>query len=467
MIVHKPSQSKVIYLDQKLDQPKKPPFLPIKAVKLDQKLDQNRKRNSLRFTDLSIKHINPEKDKRVIYWSEGKPDFGVRVSPTGGKTWVFEYRLANRTRRMSLGKYPLIPLRVATQLCYEAFEKVSEGIDPLDQKQSKRRKQLETPTLEELILKYVTHSKNTGKKTYEDEERCFQKELPCFLKKQRITEVSYIHLAEVFHDIIERGSPSTATHLFSYTRRLFNFAGDKGLMKYSENPCLEIKLKIPKRKRQRHLNPMEIHKFWNTIDQLPTSPIIRLAMRFLLLTVSRTIDIRKAKWSDIDMNGRIWTLPTSKNGRMHRVYLGHLAIEVLEQAKKLTYGDEFVFGSPRKYVEMNGRVTAKMLECRALAQPIYKNFEMFGIAERFTPHDLRRTGATLIAGLFGRRDFASLALNHTNNDATTIYDQYVYDREKKVSLEALNSCIDLIVNSPTIESVPSFEELRSQIVCNP
>ena len=149
---------------------------------------------------------------------------------------------------------------------------------------------------------------------------------------------------------------------------------------------------------------------------------------------------------------------------MHRVYLGDLALTILEKAKKYTFGEELVFGSPRRKIEKNGIRIAKMLERNSLSQAIVNNFELLEISEKFTPHDLRRTGATMIAGLFGRRDFASLALNHTNKDATDVYDQYVYDKEKKLTLNALNKAIEIIVNSPNVESVPSFDELRAKII---
>ena len=99
-----------------------------------------------------------------------------------------------------------------------------------------------------------------------------------------------------------------------------------------------------------------------------------------------------------------------------------------------------------------------------MAQSARRYFKKFDIKESFYPYDLRRTGATMIAGLFGRRDFATMALNHTTNDVTGIYDQYTYDREKKMMLNALNKAIGLIINSSNIESVPDFETLRSKVI---
>ncbi|WP_170179688.1 tyrosine-type recombinase/integrase [Flavivirga rizhaonensis] len=164
----------------------------------------------------------------------------------------------------------------------------------------------------------------------------------------------------------------------------------------------------------------------------------------LLYTVARSNEVRTMKWSHVDLNSRIWTMPTSKNGRMHRVYLGDLAIKILNKARNYTDGKGYVFGSTGKISTCGIEKENLDMMCGwALSQPIRRHFDSFNIKERFYPHDLRRTGATMIAGLFGRRDFAAMALNHTNKDATDIYDQYVYDKEKNLTLDALNRAIEL------------------------
>ena len=124
-----------------------------------------------------------------------------------------------------------------------------------------------------------------------------------------------------------------------------------------------------------------------------------------------------------------------------------------------------MFGST-KHFKTCGKIRDDLvpLSSWALSQPIRRHFEQFQIEEHFYPHDLRRTGATMIAGLFGRRDFAAMALNHTSQDVTDVYDQYVYDVEKKLTLNALNKAIEIIVNSPDIESVPTFDVLRKMTI---
>lgn len=419
----------------------------------------------IKFTDLSIQHLKPL-SKRVDYWCQGLSGFGIRVSPKGTKTWFYLFRYRGMQKRMSLGRYPKTSLSEAINKYGNAKKVVDHGLDPLFQKRTGEKEERDELILSELVEYYLEHNKKIGKKSWKQEERNLRKYLLPSLKNKKISKVEPKDLSKIFHNIIvTREAPVAAKRLYSYIRRLFNFAADMGLMRRRDNPCLDIKLKFRNNKRERHLNPKEIYLFWNTLDYIPMSSIIRLALRFLILTVARSGEVREMKWSDVDLKGRMWVLPKTKNGRMHRVYLGDLAIQILKEAREYTVGDGLVFGSTRHFKTCGKKLEdLGVLSSWALSQPIRRHFEMFNITEKFYPHDLRRTGATMIAGLFGRRDFAAMALNHTNQDVTDVYDQYGYDREKKLMLNALNKAIELIVNSPNVESVPSFDELRDRII---
>ena len=434
-------------------------------INADQNADSSAKRNSIKFTDLSIKYLKAV-SKDMIFWCEGMTGFGIKVSPKGSKTWVFQYRIDGRGRRMVIGKYPRVSLGEAIQE-YGKFKKsVEMGIDPLYERDVKKRKEHEELTVKELVDLYLEHSEKSGKKSYRTEEREFKKDLLPIFGDRKITQVDSKELVKMFsHIIVVREAPSAASHLYSYVRRLFNFAADMGMMRRRDNPCLDIKLKVPKNRRQRHLKPDEVYKFWHTLDDIEMADICRLGLRFLLCTVARSIEVRKMRWSHVDLNSRIWTMPTSKNGRLHRVYLGDIAIQILKEARSYSDGKGYVFGSTRSNKTCGiVKNDLKMLSDWTFSQPIRRHFEKFNIEESFYPHDLRRTGATMIAGLFGRRDFAAMALNHTTSDVTGIYDQYAYDREKMMSLNALNKAIEIIINSPSVESVPSFEELRQKVI---
>ncbi|WP_299765169.1 site-specific integrase [uncultured Dokdonia sp.] len=423
---------------------------------------------SIKFTDVTIRHLKPT-SKKMEYSCEGLEGFKIRVLPSGTKTWLYTYTFSNKRRKMSLGRYPKVSLSQAMILYQQALEKVENGVDPLGERQKEKQKDFDAMTVARLVELYLEFCEKSGKQSYHNERKCFKKDLLPYLGKVNIKEVEPKHLSKIFHRItVERNAPSMAKHLYSYTRRLFNFAADMGLMRRRDNPCLDIKLSVKNNKRSRHLNPKEIYLFWYGLDHIKMSPVTRLALRFMLVTVARGGEVRQMKWSDIDFQECIWTLPKTKNGHLHRIYLGEEAFKILDEVSQYSDGKGYVFGSAGSYAR-TGKVMndLKPLSGRTLCQPIKRHFEVFGIEKPFIPHDLRRTGATIIAGLFGRQDLVKLCLNHVRGDVTAIYDQYTYGAEKKRAMEALNKAIRRIISSANIESVPTFDDLKEDVFETP
>ncbi|MEP0264008.1 tyrosine-type recombinase/integrase [Dokdonia sp.] len=433
-------------------------------TKFDVKFDV-KKENSIKFTDVTIRHLKAD-NKNQRYWCHSLSGFGIRVSPKGTKTWFYNYRFNKCQKTLTLGRYPRISLSKAIKLYNVANDKVEMGIDPLLEQQQEKKEKLDELTVSGLVELYLEYCKKTNKQSYLSEKKALDKDLLPLLGNTKITEVEPKDLSQIFHRIIaKREAPSTATHLYSYVRRLFNFAADMGLMRRRDNPCLDIKLRIKKNKRSRHLSPKEIYLFWYGLDHIKMSPVTRLALRFMLVTVARGGEVRQMKWVDIDFDERIWTLPKTKNGHLHRVYLGDEALKVLDEVRQYSDGKGIVFGSAGSYSRCGKIITdLKPLHNRTLCQPIKRHFDKFGIETPFVPHDLRRTGATIIAGLFGRQDLVKMCLNHVRSDVTDVYDQYTYGAEKKRAMEALNEAVRFIINSANIESIPIFEELKDHIM---
>ena len=301
----------------------------------NQNANQKNKKRYIQFNDLSIRYLKPL-PKRVDFWCQGFTGFGIRVSPKGTKTWFYLFRHEGVQKRMALGQYPKVSLSEAIKRYSIAKNAVDHGLDPLFEKHTGEKKERDELLLFELLELYLEHNKKTGKKSYRQEERNLKKHLLPALKNKKITQIEPKDLSKIFHHmIVEREAPVGAKRLYSYIRRLFNFAADMGLMRRRDNPCLDIKLKLPSHKRQRHLNPKEIFLFWNTLEVIPMAPIICLALKFLILTVARSCEVRTMKWSDVDLKNRVWTLPKTKNGRMHRVYLGDLAMHILKRGKRV------------------------------------------------------------------------------------------------------------------------------------
>ena len=101
--------------------------------------------------------------------------------------------------------------------------------------------------------------------------------------------------------------------------------------------------------------PETLHR----LGTLSCSLTVRYALRLIVLTATRTAEVRLATWAEIDRKARTWTIPAArmKAGKEHRVPLSDAALAVLDAAAELSDGSGFVFPSPRKPGAPIGRRT--------------------------------------------------------------------------------------------------------------
>ena len=410
---------------------------------------------TIQLSDEVIKNCLIPK-KRTIYRFIGFRGFGLRVSPLGIKTWVYLYAFDGTSRMLTLGRYPGLNVDHAFKKYLSAKDQYERGIDP-SQEYIKRNATL---TVSELIDRYEEFSQKTGKRDWKAECHKLRKDLLPTLRNKKVHLVTCDDLRRIFDNILfERSAPSTATHLFSYTRRLFNYAGDirANRMRRRDNPCQDIRLGIKHKSRTRHLTTREIYKFWKGVDYMDAIGSVKSALKFMLCTVARGGEVRNMMWSDLSMTEGVWTVQETKNGHLHRIHIKPLAHDILLSLNGQINSSGYVFKSCRK-----SSLAGQRLAQGSLSQTIRRNFDQFDIDVPFTPHDLRRTAATIIAAMTGKRASVKRALNHVDSDITSIYDQYAYDKEKSAALSALDFALNRIISSPFLEAVPSLEQIRNE-----
>ena len=120
---------------------------------------------------------------------------------------------------------------------------------------------------------------------------------------------------------------------------------------------------LPAHKGHRAIPHGEVSEALATVRASTAGPAARLALEFAVLTASRLAEATGARWAEIDMDGKVWTIPADrmKAKRVHRVPLSDRAVEILTEARKLTGGAGLVFPSPRTGQVLAGRVLGDVL----------------------------------------------------------------------------------------------------------
>ena len=153
------------------------------------------------------------------------------------------------------------------------------------------------------------------------------------------------------------------------------------------------------------------------------------------------------EWAEVDQDRGQWIIPAqkTKNGEQQVVPLTAKALEVLDRAAGLARDSRWVFPASRGSTPIGeGTMSQAMKRAINPAERPGKDAdpEAEPIMERATPHDLRRTAATLITELGFNRLVVDKLLNHKDQTVGGVYDRHSYDKEKRLALEAWERELD-------------------------
>ena len=415
-----------------------------------------------RFTDAQIKRLKPT-SKRAIIFEHGGRGFGLRIEPSGRKSFFLEYRFGEaeerRNRVLTIGKHPTVSLTEARSIASQSLSQIEQDIDPATQKLTKKIPDRNALTVGDLVEEYIKKWAKVKKKerSWKEDERLLNKDILPVIGRKKAKDIRRRDIVLLLDAIVERGATITANRVLAVTRKMFNFAVGRDIIDAS--PCVQIPAPSKENRRERYLSEDEIKVFWEKLDDAKMSQEIRLALKFLLVTGQRKNEVIGAEWSEFDLKNKWWTIPAekSKNKLTHRVPLTSTAMEILNALKKSTGQYQFVFASPVGHTKRNPERKAGIFPIlgsavdRALRNNQTNNLKtkqknIFNL-DHFTPHDLRRTTASMMTKSGVDRLVLKKILNHADREVTAIYDIYEDDKEKQVAMRTWDRELKNILTS--------------------
>jgi len=367
----------------------------------------------IHLTDRTLRALKPSA-KQEDHWDRSLPGFGVRVSPSGRRSFVVMY-YAPKKRRMTLGAYPAMSLADARQEAKSVLYEVARGGDPQAKKQAERQAE----TFGELAEEYLRLHARAKKRSWKEDQRILEHDLLPAWNGVKANDVRRRDVIQVLDSVVNRGAPIMANRTMALISKIFNFGIGRDIVEH--NPTLGVPRPGKERQRERVLKEEEIRAVWRAIDEQEL--VMGATFKMRLLTAQRGIEVLKMRWEEID--GDWWTIPAevAKNGRSHRVPLTPQTLALLEQLRPITGSSEWVFASPRK---PGARITAVQKAADRIAARADVDF---------VPHDLRRTASTSMTSFGVNRLVVQKILNHKEPGVTAIYDRHSYDAEKRQALE--------------------------------
>ncbi len=363
----------------------------------------------IHLTKTSIAKLKPPQTGDSVFWDTQCQRFGIRVFPSGAKTFVIQYRNeSGRSRRKTVGKFPALTVHKARVLAQRELGRVAFGEDPVGERET-RRDELTVGDLADRFLKeYVAIHHRP--RTAQEARRIIKKHLVPTLGRIALSDIAHNDVAKL-HTRLKK-TPVHANRVVKVAHTMFGFAKNSDLVPDSfVNPAARIK-KFKERKRDRHLSVEEFSALGNAIDERERSgkisPVAASAIRFLALTGLRVGETLQLRWVDIDFNRqRIWLRETKTEPR--GVVINSSAQAVLLALQKKTSGSVWVFPG------------------RVYRQPMVNLAKPWGLVrtsaklEGVRLHDLRHSFASVgVAGQLGLPIVGAL-LGHNQPQTTNRY----------------------------------------------
>ena len=265
------------------------------------------------------------------------PGLYLVVQPSGARSWAVRYRHHGKSRKLTLGGYPIFNLAQAREAAAKALRVVAEGRDPGRERQEARADSVEAIAAQ-FIERYC--KRHNRPRTIATNEAMLRRYVLPRWRGRTVRDIKRRDVAALV-DGVALEYPIAANRVLAVVSKMFNWALACDIIEIS--PCTGVRRPSAERSRERVLSDDELRQVWHGAVALgfPYGPITQL----LLLTGQRRDEVAQMQWSEIDADKRLWTLPRerTKNGRVHTVPLSDAALAVLGSVPHV--GD-YVFASP-------------------------------------------------------------------------------------------------------------------------
>ncbi|CTQ42708.1 tyrosine-type recombinase/integrase [Roseibium aggregatum] len=411
-------------------------------------------------------------DKRSELSDKAVPGLRLVVFPSGHVSWQLQYKLGSDRRKFTLGAYGSggVSLSEARDAARNAKQLVRQGICPKanadrsraeNAKSERLARQLAEDTLARVFSDYLDDKQRTKSLRSASALRMlFSNRIEPTLGNRPIREITRDDLRRLLRGIVDDEAPISANRVHSLLRPLFKWAIAEE--RIDANPFDGIPQPVNEVSRERVLSEDEIRWIWKACEAFGYP--YGHAFRFLLLTLCRRDEGCKASFAEMDLAKGVWTIPAerSKNGLPTDVPLSAGAVELLKTSPRLggEAGPVFSTGTVKNdetrpiggYSKAKAALDAKVQEIARLEKP---DIEL----ERWTLHDLRRTGATYLAQMGAPIHIVELILNHRASSlggVAKIYNRHSYFEERRHWLQAWSSRGLEIANGAPLGNVLQF-----------
>lgn len=350
----------------------------------------------------------------------------ILIHPNGRKYWQMRYRYLGRERLFSLGVYPEISLKEARDKRDHARKQISSGTDPLQERKIEKIQQHidSENSFENVAREWFEKNKAKWKVRHSRYiiKRLEQNLFP-LIGFRPVNKINAPELLSVIQTIEKRGAFDIAKRALQASGQIFRYAIATGRAERDVAADLKGALTATKSISHAKLEEKELPKFLKELENYDGEYQTRLAFKLIILTAVRTIELRGAKWEEIDFKKKEWHIPAErmKMAEKHVVPLSRQSLMILQELQKITGNREFVFP--------NQQNAGRFMSENTLLGVIYR----IGYKSKTTTHGFRAVFSTILNEHGFNRDHIERQLAHGERDKVrAVYNhaQYLPERHK-------------------------------------
>jgi integrase len=375
------------------------------------------------LSDAKARNAKPRTKPYKIADGEG---LFLLISPSGGKYWRLKYFFAGKEKLLALGVYPGISLRDARERRAQARDVLAGGNDPGEaKKDAKRLATFKSANAFEVVAReWFEKRKHEWAASSADSmlDRLEKHILPK-LGQRPIADITAPEVLAMLRVVEGRGALETARRVMQMSGQIFMYAIATGRAERNPVPDLRGALRTPVVKHHSFLRASDLPPYLKHLEAYDGSLQTKLALRLLLLTFVRTIELRGAQWTEIDWDKAEWRIPAErmKMRELHIVPLSGQAIAVLRELEKQS--------GNRQYIFPNQHNASTFMSENTMLYALYR----MGYHSRTTGHGFRSTASTILNEHEFRADVIERQLAHSErNTVRAAYNhaQYLPERRK-------------------------------------
>ncbi len=438
-----------------------------------------------KLTVKQLEFLSTDDVGRKLFDGEGL--YGRVRAQKAGIVVTFEYRFKQqgKTRTAACGKWPNESLKDIRKLRDAKQALVDTGTDPVEQGRAEklRRQVADAQAVEqhqaelsritaeavarrsfkEAMSQWERAELSRRKDGGKESMRAIEKDILPALGDVALVDVKRSMLVEVLDGVVERGARVMANHLFGDLRQFFNFALAREWVDVHPLAGLnKEKIGGRQKERDRYLSEEEIIELKRRLPAANLLHTTELSIWIMLSTCCRVGELSQARWADLDLEKGVWSIPAgnSKNAKDHTIYLSDFAKEQFDALKTLTGDSNWCLPARDDLGHVCLKSITKQIKDRVRDEPLSNRTKatasLLLSGGAWTPHDLRRTGATMMGELGVMGEVIERCLNHVEqNKLKRIYQRHELKAEQRDAWRRLGNRVALLLATEGHENAVS------------